>query len=57
MRLVGDKKTAEPRDAVLIRRLAVALAEYQGTGYNRERDLAVKLLTVTLVNELRLNGG
>ena len=23
----------------------MALAEYQGTGYNRERDLAVKLLT------------
>ena len=30
MRLVEDKKTAEPRDAVLVRRLAVALAEYDG---------------------------
>ena len=30
MRLVADKKVAEPRDAVLVRRLAVALAEYDG---------------------------
>ena len=30
MQLVADKKVAEPRDAVLVRRLAVALAEYDG---------------------------
>ena len=30
MRLVAHKKVAEPRDAVLVRRLAVALAEYDG---------------------------
>ena len=30
MRRVADKKVAEPRDAVLVRRLAVALAEYDG---------------------------
>ena len=30
MRLVADKKVAEPRNSVLIRRLAVALAEYEG---------------------------
>ena len=46
MRLVGDKKVAEPRDAVLVRRLAVALAEYQQRApEQRDYDLAVKLLT------------
>ena len=47
MRLVDDKKIAEPRDAVLVRRLAAALAEYQQRAPdNRDRDLAVKLFTV-----------
>jgi hypothetical protein len=30
VRFVADKKVAEPRDAVLVRRLAAALAEYDG---------------------------
>jgi hypothetical protein len=30
VRLVADKKVAESRDVVLIRRLGVALAEYHG---------------------------
>ena len=60
MRLVEDKKVAEPRDAVM------ALAEYQQRAPdNRDRDLAVRLLTrrggsctwLALVNKLRLNGG
>ena len=46
MRLVEDKKVAEPRDAVLVRRLAVALAEYQQRApEQRDYDLAVRLLT------------
>lgn len=46
MQLVADKKVAEPRDAVLVRRLAVALAEYQQRApEQRDYDLAVKLLT------------
>jgi hypothetical protein len=46
VRLVADKKVAEPRDAVLVRRLAVALAEYQQRApEQRDYDLAVKLLT------------
>jgi hypothetical protein len=44
VRLVADKKVAEPRDAVLVRRLAVALAEYDGVPvssrhYERSRRL------------------
>ena len=46
MRLIADKKVAEPREAVLVRRLAVALAEYrQRAPEQRDYDLAVKLLT------------
>jgi hypothetical protein len=42
VRLVADKKVAEPRDAVLVRRLAVALAEYQQRApEQRDYNLAV----------------
>ena len=46
VRLVADKKVAEPRVAVLVRRLAVALAKYQQRApEQRDYNLAVKLLT------------
>ena len=46
MRLVADKKVAEPRDAVLVHRLAAALAEYQQRApEQRDYNLAIKLLT------------
>jgi hypothetical protein len=46
VRLIADKKVAEPRDAVLVRRLAVALAEYQQRApEQRDYNLATKLLT------------
>ena len=60
------RRWLKPRDAVLVRRLAMALAEYQQRAPdNCDRDPAVKLLTrrggsctwLALVNKLRLNGG
>jgi hypothetical protein len=44
MRRVEDQKVAEPRDAVLVRRLAVALAEYEGTSVAQRHYLRSKRL-------------
>jgi hypothetical protein len=44
VRLVADKKVAEPRDAVLVRRLAVALAEYDGVPVGQQHYTRAKRL-------------
>ena len=44
MRLVGGQNKAEPRDAVLVRRLAVAVAEYDGVPVGQQHFTRSKRL-------------